>query len=123
MEISFVGVSSADAGRLARELSLALKRELSLALKNEVVPEDAIKITRSSPEHADLGTIIEALPHLLAHAGYIACFGKCMYDLLGKHPMTIRVTAKGGKTVEIPNNVDLDTVTAILQKLTKEAGT
>ena len=96
MNLSFVGVSSADARYLGEELELAL-------LKGGV-PNDAIVAKPSSPENMDVGTILgvnlDLVLHAIGAAGYIACFGKCIYEIIAKHKITIRFKSSQG-TFEI----------------------
>lgn len=112
MELSFLDGSPAEKSRFAKELLNDLKDE---GLKD-------FHLSRTSGEAMDLGSVIEGAAHALYAAGYLAIFGKCVYEFLGKHATTIRIKMKDGNTVEIPNNVDFETVKTILRKLDKESG-
>jgi len=101
MDLSFVGVSSADARYLADELELAL-------LKGGV-PQKALVPKRSSTESMDFGTIlgvsVDLVLHAIGAAGYIACFAKCMHEVITKHQVTIRIeTADGPVEISSPKS-------------------
>jgi len=112
MEFSFEGVDQAQAAILAKEFERSLVRA--------GVPPRALNIAPISSEAmglALLGVDVEIVLHALGGLGYIAIFGKCMYELLGGHPATIVVKTKNG-VIHIPmENVDLEKVKVILSEL------
>lgn len=97
MELSFTDVSRTDASYLAQELELALLKE--------GMPADLITLKRTSSENMDAGSTlwiaVEAASHILGAAGYIACFVKCIYEVVTKHDATIVVLTKNGQ-VKLP---------------------
>ena len=112
MQLSFETTDSADAGLLARELDLALKRE--------GLPGSVTSIIRSNPDSMDLGTVlgidVNAALHALGSIGYIALFGKCIYEIIGKHHITIRIKTQHG-SVDIPEDADMEKIERILASL------
>lgn len=118
MEISFQDVSAADAGLLARELSLALKRD--------GVPGDAIRVTRSSPESMDLGSLLtidfSAVLQALGAAGSIASFGRCIYDMVARSGVTIQIHANG-ESAKLPQQLDLEKIEEVLRRLNENKKT
>jgi hypothetical protein len=112
MEFSFKGVDQARAAILAREFERSLVRA--------GVPASALKVVPISSEAmglALLGVDVEIVLHALGGVGYIAVFGKCMYDLLGGHRATIVVRTKNGVVDIPPEDVDLEKIKAILSQL------
>jgi hypothetical protein len=97
MDLSFTDVSSADAAYLAQELELALVKA--------GVPASALSLKRASPENMDPGTIlgisVETVLHAIGAMGYIACFVKCIHEVVTKHHATIVLLTKNGP-VKIP---------------------
>jgi hypothetical protein len=109
-------VNDAQAGMLARELDLSLKKL--------GVPANALSVTRVSPDSMDIGTIVgvdvNSALHALGALGYIAIFGKCIYEFFGKHNVTIHVRTQKG-SVDIPaTDVNLETIEKILAELRGE---
>src|SRR5258707_948496 len=92
MELQFADVSKAQAGRLAEELELNLIQA--------GVPATALSLKRSSSEAMDPGSAlwvaVEAASHILGPLGYIACFGKCIYDLVKRHGAPVVILTKSG---------------------------
>jgi hypothetical protein len=113
MELSFAGITSVKAGRLAEELELALLKAGA--------PPQALSLIRSSPQNMDFGTIlgidVHAVAQVLGSIGYIACFVKCIHEVVSKHHVTIVITTEKG-SVEIPaSEVKADIIEkAITQK-------
>jgi hypothetical protein len=113
MELSFREVNSADASYLAQELELELVKA--------GVPSNVIALKRESSEHMALGAVlgvdVETALHAIGAAGYLACFGKCLFEIAGKHRVPIRI--KTDKvTVDIPaHEVDLEKIKLILEKI------
>jgi hypothetical protein len=92
MDLSFVGVTSADARHLSDELELLL-------LKGGV-PQEAIVPKSSSTESMDFGSVlgvnIDLVLHTIGAVGYIACFGKCIHEVIAKHNVKIRFETSDG---------------------------
>jgi hypothetical protein len=113
MEIRFQGVDRSEASVLARELELSLKYE--------GVPGGALKVLPISPEAMGLevlGVDLEIVLHALGGVGYIAVFGKCIYELLGKHKFNIVLKTKHGVELEIPSgDVDIEKIKKILSNI------
>lgn len=97
IEFSFVCENKADASHLVQELEAALRRE--------GIPADALSLGQSSSENMDVGSVLsfttEHLPHMLGSLGYIACFAKCIYEVLAEHHSTIVIDRKDGSRVRI----------------------
>jgi hypothetical protein len=122
MDIHFAHVSDADCARLAYELRLELLKA--------GVPNNAISLKPGSDEHMSMGSVLlanaEHLAHLFGAAGYIACFGKCMYEVLHRNKnnpnATIVINTRHG-SVEIPARADIEAVEKALNELNKEPPT
>jgi hypothetical protein len=118
MDLRFAHVSDADGARLAHELRLELLKA--------GVPSDAIKLKPSSDEHMSVGSVLFANAELVAHmfgaAGYIACFGKCIYEVLHRtntnNNAAITITTPHG-SVQIPADANIDVVKEMLAKIDK----
>jgi hypothetical protein len=115
MELSFPRLKGADAGYLAQELERGLRRE--------GVPGNALAIERSSPEHMDLGTVlgvnVDVVLHAIGSAGYIACFVKCIHEVVRKHDVVIRISTKSG-SIEIPaSEANADIIEKAITELRK----
>ena len=115
VELSFIGVSSADAGYLAQELELSLLKA--------GVPSNALALKRASSEAMDFGTIlgvsVDAILHAIGAAGYIACFAKCVHDVVSKHGVTVRFSTPDG-SVEISGpEASREAIQRVLTKLQK----
>jgi len=98
MDVSFSGVSSADASLLAQELELSLIRAGA--------PRQAISLRQSSSENmSGLGTILGVDVDLALHAigamGYLACFAHCIFEIASKHRVEIVINTEDG-TIKIP---------------------
>lgn len=97
MELSFADVSSADAAVLAEELELALL--------NAGAPSGALALKPSSSEHMDVGSVlwvgVDAATHALGAIGYIACFAKCIYEVVKKNEVTLVVLTENG-AIKLP---------------------
>jgi hypothetical protein len=106
MDLSFRGVSSADAGYLAQELELALLRAGA--------PGDGLSLKRASSENMDLGTVlgvsVDAVLHAIGAAGYIACFVKCIHEVVTKHNVTIRIVTPEGAVEISASQADAETI-------------
>jgi hypothetical protein len=115
MDVCFADISDGDAARLAHELRLELLKA--------GVPGDAVGLKPSSDEHMDLGSVlwanIDLAAHLLGATGYIACFGKCIYEVLHRNNVTIRISTPQG-SVEIPANATAEVIEKALAELNKE---
>jgi hypothetical protein len=122
MDLRFAHVSDADGARLAYELRLELLKA--------GVPSDAISLRPGSDEHMSMGSVlwanVELLAHILGPAGYIACFGKCMFEVLHRNKKnpnaTIVITTPHG-SVEIPPGADIELVEKALKQPSKEPPT
>jgi hypothetical protein len=97
MELSFADVSSADAAALAEELELALL--------NAGAPSSSLSLKPSSTEHMDVGSVLwvgaEAAAHALGAIGYVACFAKCIYEVVKKNDVTLVVLTENG-AIKLP---------------------
>jgi hypothetical protein len=98
MELSFVCENSADASYLAQELEFALRKD--------GVPANALALKQSSSENMDPGGVlsinVDTVAHALGSLGYIACFAKCIYEVVSKHHSTVLILNKDGKRIKIP---------------------
>jgi hypothetical protein len=98
LEFSFVCENDAEASYLAQELEVALLRE--------GIPAAKLSLRQSSSENMDAGSILsfagEQLPHMLGSLGYIACFAKCIYEVVTEHHRTIVIENEDGSKVRIP---------------------
>jgi hypothetical protein len=98
MELSFGCENSADASYLAQELEFALRQE--------GVPPKALRLKQSSVENMDVGSVLaismDSVAHALGSLGYIACFAKCIYEVVSKHPSTVLILNKDGELVRLP---------------------
>jgi hypothetical protein len=96
VEFSFVCDSNAEASYLAQELEAALRRE--------GIPTAKLSLRQSSSENMDAGSILSFagdMPHMLGSLGYIACFAKCIYEVITEHHRTIVIENKDGSKVRI----------------------
>jgi hypothetical protein len=119
MELAVKGVSEADASMLVQELELSLLRS--------GVPASAVALKRSSPENMDFGSLLsidlEMVLEALGAARYIVRLAHCIFELVTKHRVSIRITTQDG-TIDIPpDHADVETIkTALTQLRAKGAG-
>jgi len=116
MELSFEGVNPAEAG--------ALVRELELSLKKEGVPPGALSVGSTSAETMNpfdvLGVDLMSVLHALESVGYVAVFGHCIYELLGRHGCKIVVKTGDGDRVEFRStDIDLEKIKTTLAGLVR----
>ena len=113
MEIQFSNVTSAQSGRLAEELELELIRA--------GVPSRALSIKRSSSETMDPGSVlwtaVDTAVHALAATGYIACFAKCIFEVVKRNETPgIVISTKRG-TVTLPlSDISVDLLKKTLER-------
>ena len=112
MEVSFVGENSADASYLAHALESALIEE--------GVPASALALKQASSENMDLGSIlgvsVEAIAQAIGAIGYVACFGKCIFEVAKRHDATVVIVTREG-TVKIPASlIDIKRIERALAK-------
>ena len=98
MELSFVCENSADASYLAQELEFALRKD--------GVPANALALKQSSSENMDTGSVlsinVDTVAHALGSLGYIACFAKCIYEVVSKHHSTVVILNEDGERIRVP---------------------
>lgn len=115
MEISFDGVSAAEAGLLARELSIELK---TLG-----APSKSLQIKRSSEENMDLGTLLgvdlSMMTELLTAAGGVTAFAQSIYNLVRKNSVTVHIHGLESSTIIPPKTASLEQIEEILRRLNK----
>src|SRR3954470_23366844 len=106
MELQFSDASRAQVGRLAEELELSLIRS--------GVPAGALSIKRSSPEAMDPGSLlwvgVETAAHALGAVGYVACFGKCIYEVVKRHSTPIVIRTKDGVVTLPASEISIDAI-------------
>lgn len=115
MEISFDGVSSAEAGLLARELSRDLK---ILGL-----PPKGLQIRRASSESMDLGTLLgidlTMAAEILSAAGGVTAFAQSIVNLVKKNSVTVNIHGIDGTTPIPPKDASLEKIEELLRRLNK----
>ncbi|GGF74854.1 hypothetical protein GCM10007301_38420 [Azorhizobium oxalatiphilum] len=114
MEISFEGVSAAEAGLLARELSRDLKM---LGL-----PAKGVQIRRESSESMDLGTLLgidlNMALEILSATGGVAAFAQSILNLVKKNGVTVNITGLGDRSATVaPSTPSLEQLEELLRRL------